>query len=94
MEDEEDLISAAYNELPPEDGQDGIEMQTYGSPDKQHPNNDYAEEVELNQNDQYLIDEGPALVMGQGLIDDSHTNQFYNDESGMMVDSRVDGGHQ
>ena len=50
MEDEEDLISAAYNELPPEDGQDaemGIEMQTYGSPDKQHPN-DYAEEVELN----------------------------------------------
>ena len=48
MEDEEDLISAAYNELPPENGQDGIEMQTYGSPDKQDPNNDYAEEVELN----------------------------------------------
>ena len=24
--------------------------------------------------------------MGQGLIDDSHTNQFYNEESGMMVD--------
>ena len=51
MEDEEDLISAAYNELPPEDGKDAemeIEMQVYGSPDKQHPNNNYAEEVELN----------------------------------------------
>lgn len=51
MEDEEDLISAAYNELPPEEGQEaemGIEMINYGSPDKQHPNNDYAEEVEIN----------------------------------------------
>ena len=25
--------------------------------------------------------------MGQGLIEDSHMNQFYNDESGMMVDN-------
>ena len=24
--------------------------------------------------------------MGQGLIDDSQNNQFYNEESGMMVD--------